>query len=186
MDSPRSYTVQPLHHQVRRLVLWHLDLRNSHLRQISLPRHEQPTGPGRSPHWLPHALPSQLSWEAVLSCPRMLEGWPWLEAHVWNSPVDSGGVLLWRNKWYRLSRPGRHASSLVTYGTLAGDSNYRQQWLWWSNLHGLRMYYHQFYDFMAFNSIIIRVWSLLFSSCTYTRCTLHANQAQHYSIIYSL
>ena len=124
MDGPRSNIVQPLHYQVWRVVLWHLDLRDCHLRQIPLPGHEQSTGSGGSPNGLPHAVPSQLPGEAVRHCPWVLEGRPWPKAYLWNSRVDAGGVLLRRNSWRGLSWPGWHANKpLVTRETYIISEN---------------------------------------------------------------
>ncbi|XP_064028612.1 tyrosine-protein kinase Fgr isoform X1 [Pogoniulus pusillus] len=60
VDGAGGCALWQVHHQVRRLVLWHPPDRAGDQRPSPLPRDEQPRGTGAGGAWVPHAVPWQL------------------------------------------------------------------------------------------------------------------------------
>ena len=95
VDRSWGCPLQPLHHQVWCVVLWCPPVRDSRIRAIPLPWHEQPSGLGGSHNRLPHALPQWVSRCLVWDHAGVLAGQPWITAHVWDLAVEAWGILHW-------------------------------------------------------------------------------------------
>lgn len=93
VDGPRGSQLQQVLHQVGRVVLRHPAHGAGHLRQDSVPGHDQRRGAAPGGPRLPHAVPARLPARALRDHAGVLAQGPREAAHLRDAAVEAGGLL---------------------------------------------------------------------------------------------